>query len=220
MINRGVAIHKMLVGFFAAGGLLIGSHGVFAEEPAGYAAAPPAQEVPAEEAPVAVEEAPVEAAAPTQAEILQGQNIFEGVVRLTNSGPSCNTCHHVQNDAVIGGGVLARDLTQAFSRMGAEGIAMMIPHDGSESPFPVMQAAYQGREITGDEAKALVAFLQNADAQNALQKPSHYEWRMFIAGVAGVIVMLIFFWLVGQGRKKRSVNSAIYDRQLKSTDVQ
>lgn len=213
MINRGFAIQKMIVGFLAAGGLLIGSHGVFAEESAGNVAVPPAVEAAAEEVSAAE-------AAPTQAQILQGRNIFEGIVRLENGGPSCNTCHHVQNDAVIGGGVLARDLTQAFSRMGAEGIAMMIPHDGSESPFPVMQAAYQGREITGDEAKALVAFLQNADAQNALQTPSHYEWRMFIAGVAGVIVMLIFFRLVGHGRKKRSVNSAIYDRQMKSADVQ
>lgn len=208
MINRGFAIQKMIVGFLAAGGLLIGSHGVFAEEPAGNAAAPPVQEAPAVEA------------APTQAELVRGRNIFEGIVRLENGGPPCNTCHHVQNDAVIGGGVLARELTTTFSRMGAEGIAMMIPHDGSESPFPVMQAAYRGREITGGEARALVAFLQDADAQNTFQKPSHYELRMLISGIAGVIVMLIFFRLVGHGRKKRSVNSAIYDRQLKSTDVQ
>jgi len=208
MINRGFAIHKMIVRFLVAGGLLIGSHGIFAQEPAKDAAAPPAQEAPAV---VAVS---------TPAEILQGQNLFEGIVRLKNGGASCNSCHHVQNDAVIGGGVLARELTTAFSRMGAEGITAMIPHNGAESPFPVMQAAYQGREITENEARALVAFLQNADKQNAFQKPSNYEWRMFIAGCAGVMVMLIFFWLVGQGRKKRSVNSDIYDRQLKSADIQ
>lgn len=207
MFNRGFAIHKMIVKFLIAGGLLIGSHGVFAQEPVEDAAAPPAQETPAV------------AAAPTEAEILLGQNLFEGIVRLENGGAPCNSCHHVQNDAVIGGGVLARELTTAFSRMGAEGITAMIPRDGSESPFPVMQAAYQGREITENEIHALVAFLQNADKQNAFQKPSSYEWRIFIAGCAGVVVMLIFFGLVGHGRKKRSVNSDIYDRQLKSADI-
>lgn len=204
MINRGFAIHKLMVGLLAAGGLLAASYGSFAQEDAG--------------APSVQEELVVEVG-PSPAEILLGQNLFEGVVRLKNGGASCNSCHHVQNDAVIGGGVLARDLTTAFSRMGAMGISAMIPHDGSESPFPVMQAAYKGKEITGGEVKALVAFLQNADKQNAFQKPSSYEWRMFIAGCAGVLAMLIFFWLVGQGRKKRSVNSAIYDRQLKSEDV-
>lgn len=194
MFNRGFAIRKMIVGTLVAGGLLIGSHGVFAQESVEDAAAPSAQE------------------------ILLGQNLFEGIVRLENGGASCNSCHHVQNDAVIGGGVLARDLTTTFSRMGAEGIAAMIPRDGSQSPFPVMQAAYQGKAITESEVHALVAFLQNADKQNAFQKPSSYEWRMFIAGCAGVVVMLIFFGLVGQGRKKRSVNSDIFDRQLKTTD--
>lgn len=208
MINRGFAIHKMTVRFLIAGGLLIGSHGAFSQEPAKDAATPTAQEAPAV------------VAAPTAAEILQGQNLFEGIIRLENGGPPCNSCHHVQNDAVIGGGVLARELTTAFSRMGAEGITAMIPRNGSESPFPVMQAAFQGKEITENEVHALVAFLQNADKQNAFQKPSNYERRMFFAGCAGVVVMLIFFWLVGHGRKKRSVNSDIYDRQLKSADIQ
>ena len=198
MFNRGFAVHKMVVRFLIAGGLLIGSQGVFSQEPATATAA---------------QEAPVAVAAPTQEEILLGQNIFEGIVRLTNGGASCNSCHHVQNDAVIGGGVLAKDLTTSFSRMGAEGIAGMLPRNGSESPFPVMQAAYKGKEITEKEAQALVAFLQNADKQNAFQKPSNYSMKMFLAGCAGVIVMLIFFGLVGKGRKKRSVNSEMFDRQ-------
>ena len=153
-------------------------------------------------------------------EIRMGRDLFDGRVRFANGGASCNSCHHVQNDAVIGGGVLARDLTTAFSRLGAEGISAMIPHNGAQSPFPVMQVAYQGREVTDNEANALVAFLQHADKQSALQKPGNYAWRMFIAGCAGVVVMLIFFGLVGHGRKKRSVNSDVYDRQLKSADIQ
>lgn len=219
MFNRGFSIHRMAVRFLIAGGLLIGSQVAFAQEPAVEDAASAVAPAVSEE--VLSEAVVPEAAemAPSAADIKLGQDIFEGVVRLKNGGPSCNSCHHVQNDAVIGGGVLAAELTTTFSRMGGEGITMMLPRDGAESPFPVMQAAFQGKEITDDEVKALVSFLQHADKEGALQKPNQYSIKMFIAGCVGVVVMLLFFALVGKGRKKRSVNSDIYDRQLKSEDV-
>ncbi len=155
-------------------------------------------------APAAVEPAPEE--------ILLGQNLFEGRVRLANGGPACNSCHHVMNDAVIGGGILAKDLTQVFSRMGQQGVSAIL----GGSPFPVMKDAYQGRDITETESRALVAFLQNADRQHAFQKPSDYGWRMFIGGAIGVVVLLALFGLVGRNRKRMSVNQAIYDRQIRS----
>lgn len=194
-----------------AGGLMIGSQAALAQVEAKDAA--PAA------APAAVEAAPA-VVAPSAADIKLGRDIFEGVVRLKNGGASCNTCHHVQNDSVIGGGVLAAELTTSFSRMGAEGVTAMLPRDGAESPFPVMQAAYQGKEITENEARALVAFLQDADKQSALQKPSQYTMKMFLAGCAGVIVMLIFFGIVGKGRKRKSVNSEIFERQMKTQGVE
>ena len=60
-------------------------------------------------------------AAPTPALIRQGQELFLGVTRFSAGGPSCNACHNVINDAVIGGGTLAMDLTESFGRLGAEG---------------------------------------------------------------------------------------------------
>lgn len=211
MINRGYSVHKKVVELLIAGGLMIGSQAALAQVEAKDAA-------PAD-APAAVEAAPA-VVAPSAADIKLGRDIFEGVVRLKNGGASCNTCHHVQNDSVIGGGVLAAELTTSFSRMGAEGVTAMLPRDGAESPFPVMQAAYQGKEITENEARALVAFLQDADKQSALQKPSQYTMKMFLAGCAGVIVMLIFFGIVGKGRKRKSVNSEIFERQMKTQGVE
>ncbi len=152
------------------------------------------------------------AAEPTPGEILLGQKLFEGQVRLVNGGPACNSCHHVMNDAVIGGGVLAKDLTQVFSRMGQQGVSAIL----GGSPFPVMKSAYQGHDITETESRSLVAFLQNADQQHAFQKPSDYGWRMFIGGAAGVVVLLALFGFVGRNRKRMSVNQAIYDRQISS----
>ena len=46
--------------------------------------------------------------------------------------------------------------------------------------------------------------------------PKQWGWRMFSAGVGGVVVLVGIFSLAGRRRKKRSVNQEIYDRQIKS----
>ena len=152
------------------------------------------------------------AAEGTPAEIQLGGDLFEGKVRFANGGPSCNACHHVAADAHLGGGVLAAELTLVFSRMGKQGLSAMI----AGNPFPVMQAAYAGKEFSEREIDALVAFLQHVDQEHARQMPKEWGWRMFSAGAGGVVVLLGIAGLAGRGRKKKSVNQDIYDRQIKS----
>lgn len=153
-----------------------------------------------------------EAAPPTQDTIEQGQNLFQGKVRFANGGPSCISCHHVKNDAVIGGGILAKELTTVFSRMGGEGVRAIL----GGPPFPVMQAAYKGMPFTDDEIHALVGFLQHADSEHAYQQPRDYGWGLFSAGLVGIVVLMGFYAMFGRRRKKWSVNQDIYDRQIKS----
>ena len=145
-------------------------------------------------------------------EIQRGQDLFEGKIRFANGGPSCNACHHVTSDALLGGGVLAAELTLVFSRMGKEGVSAIL----GSSPFPVMRAAYAGKELSAQEISALVGFLQHVDKEHARQMPKAWGLRMFSAGVGGVVVLLGIFSLAGRGRKKRAVNQDIYDRQIKS----
>ena len=152
------------------------------------------------------------AAEGTPAEIQLGGDLFEGKVRFANGGPSCNACHHVAADAHLGGGVLAAELTLVFSRMGKQGLSAMI----AGNPFPVMQAAYQGKDLSEREIDALVAFLQHYHQEHARQNPKEWGWRMFSAGAGGVVVLLGIAGLAGRGRKKKSVNQDIYDRQIKS----
>jgi hypothetical protein len=80
----------------------------------------------------------------------------------------------------------------------------------------VMQAAYAGKDLTGKEIDALVAFLQHVDKEHARQMPKEWGWRMFSAGAGGVVVLLGIFSLAGRRRKTRCVNQDIYDRQVKS----
>jgi len=168
---------------------------------AGKQAAAPSAQVAKESAAVA-----------TPDEIRQGQDLFDGKLRFANGGPSCNACHHVTSDALLGGGLLAAELSLVFSRMGHAGVRAVIEN----SPFPVMQAAYAGKDLTGKEINALVAFLQHIDKEHARQMPKEWGWRMFSAGAGGVVVLLGIFSLAGRRRKNGCVNQDIYDRQVKS----
>jgi len=150
---------------------------------------------------------------PTSVEDIQtGQDLFQGYIRLKNGGPPCNACHEVRNDAVIGGGILATELTSVFSRMGGAGVKAILGH----APFPVMQAAYQDQSLTEQEVTALVAFLEYADSEQYNQLPRDYGVGLLLSGFAGASVLFIFFAFVWRGRKKGSVNQTIYDRQIKS----
>jgi hypothetical protein len=157
-----------------------------------------------------VQAAPAEPA--SEEDIHTGQELFQGNIRFANSGPACNSCHDVRNDAVIGGGILAAELTTVFSRMGGAGVKAIL----GQAPFPVMQIAYENQSLTEDEITALVAFLEYADSEQYNQLPRDYGIGLFLSGSAGAGALFLFFAFVWRGRKKESVNQAIYDRQIKS----
>ena len=141
-----------------------------------------------------------------------GQKLFQGTIRFENNGPTCNSCHDVKNDAVIGGGILAAELTNVFSKIGGSGVGAIL----GQAPFPVMQIAYRDRVLTKDEITYLVAFLQDADEKHLLQKPRDYGMGLFVSGAVGAGVIYLFFAFIWRGRKRGSVYQGIYDRQIKS----
>ena len=162
---------------------------------------------------IASADVPVTPAEPASEEdILAGQEMFQGNIRFANGGPACNACHEVRNDAVIGGGILATELTSVFSRMGGAGVTAIL----GRSPFPVMQAAYEDRSLIEGEVAALVAFLEYADSEQYNQLPRDYGIGLFASGAVGAGILFFFFGFVWRGRKKGSVNQAIYDRQIRS----
>jgi mono/diheme cytochrome c family protein len=144
--------------------------------------------------------------------VVRGQDMFQGTIRFRNGGPSCNACHDVKNDAVIGGGILAAELTTVFSRMGGSGVGAIL----GQAPFPVMQAAYAKNPLTDNEITDLVAFLQDADEQHLFHQPRDYGIGLFASGAVGAGLMFLFFAFIWRGRKRGSVNQAIYDRQINS----
>ncbi len=169
------------------------------------------QPVADEAAATAVAEEPDEPA--SEEDIVAGQDLFQGAIRFENSGAACNACHDVRNDAVIGGGVLAAELTTVFSRMGRAGVQSIL----GQSPYPVMQAAYVDKPLTEQEVTQLVAFLEYADSEEYNQLPRDYGLGLFASGIVGAGILFGLFGFVWRGRKRGSVNQAIYDRQIKSS---
>ncbi len=148
----------------------------------------------------------------TREEILAGQNLFQGKARFEAGGPACISCHTVDHAAMISGGILAKGLTTAYSRLGEAALRSII----MTPPFPVMNAAFSDKPVTDKETRALIGFLQFVDRENTLHQPREYGWAMFGAGSAGVALLLGFFSIIGRRRKRNSVNQEIYDRQVKS----
>ncbi len=151
--------------------------------------------------------------AATEEQVLLGQELFQGTTRLANSGPACNSCHEVRNDAVIGGGILGPELTTVISRLSARGVTAIL----GRPPYPVMRRAYLTRPLAEEEIAALVGFLQQADAEQALYQPREYGIKLVFAGIAGTALLLLLYTLIWRGRAKGSVNQAIFDRQVRST---
>jgi ubiquinol-cytochrome c reductase cytochrome c subunit len=156
--------------------------------------------------------APVVVVAASEQQIQLGQDLFQGIARFGNGGPTCNSCHDVTHDAVIGGGILAVELTTVFSRLGGPGVRAII----GAPPFPVMEQAYRGRPLTDEEVVALVGFLERADDEQAFHQPRDYGPKLLAAGVIGASLIFGLFSFAWRGRLRGSVNQSIYDRQIKS----
>ncbi len=144
--------------------------------------------------------------------IQAGKNLFEGRTRLANGGPTCNSCHNVKNDALLGGGALAKDLTDAYSRLGEAGVKAIL----GNPPFPAMKQAYQNRLLSEAEIFDLTAFLQHADQVSNTQQAKNYRTQLLFTGLGGAVVLLLVFGGVWTRSKRGSVNRKIYERQIKS----
>jgi hypothetical protein len=144
--------------------------------------------------------------------ISDGANIFDGSTKLTNGGSSCITCHNIVSDAVISGGLLAKDLTTVYSRMGDAGVAAIL----GSPPFPAMASAFKDKDITPEEIVKLRAFLQYIDQESSTQNGNSMDAVFLMYSPIGLVVWLVFIYFFWYNRKKESVKKEIFDRQIKS----
>lgn len=149
---------------------------------------------------------------PEEAEL--GKLLFTGAKAFKNGGQSCISCHNVTNDAVIAGGLLAKDLTNVYSRMGDAGISGIV----SAPPFPAMASAYGNNAITEEEVKQLNAFFKFSDETSATQQRSMGYDILIVGGIIGLVTWLIIIAIIWNKRKREMVKKDIFKRQLRGKD--
>lgn len=148
----------------------------------------------------------------TPDQIEMGKNIFMGSFALSNGGPACISCHNINYSGVIPGGLLAKDLTAAYSRLGGDaGIQGIL----GAPPFPAMAQSYKDRPISEKEISAIIAFLNRVDKDKPNQIASATNPLLYggVFGLGGILALIFILWY---GRKKFTVKKDIYNRQIKS----
>lgn len=148
----------------------------------------------------------------TAEQIEVGKNLFMGSNAFVNGGAACISCHNVNYNGVIPGGLLAKDLTSVHSRLGGDAGLMGIL---GAPPFPAMTQAYKDKPLTDIEIANIIAFLNKVDKDTANQTASTFNYLAYggFAGMCGLLVLIFGMWFV---RKKNTVKKDIYDRQVKS----
>lgn len=139
----------------------------------------------------------------TNLDIERGRKIFDGTSRLTHNGPSCISCHSVNDPTMFNGGLLAADLTETFTRLGAPGIDGILRNP----PFPAMVNSFGSSPLTDEEVKNLLAFLYETNKRSASPfSPLLSQFTLLLGIVVGLNVVLIVLLIRWHSVKKYSTN--------------
>ncbi len=143
--------------------------------------------------------------------VAKGRAYFEGSNAFKNGGASCISCHNVNYKDMLRGGLLAKDLTNSYSRLGGDaGLSGIL----TAPPFPAMTMAFKNNPLTPDEVAALSAFLADADktAAAVISGPD----PLFIGGLVVFFTILVAIAVIWNKRKRAMVKEDIYKRQIES----
>ncbi|MCB0431345.1 MAG: cytochrome c [Flavobacteriales bacterium] len=145
-------------------------------------------------------------------DIAEGRLLFLGNKSLSQGGPACISCHNINNNDLVSGGLLAKDLTNVYTRLGDAGIAGIL----GAPPFPPMTTAYTNKALDSLEIVELTAFLKHADDISPDQEVKTGANIFLVGGTSGLILLLLLISFIWRKRLRKSVKQDIYQRQIKS----
>jgi mono/diheme cytochrome c family protein len=142
----------------------------------------------------------------TANDVAAGRALFLGDTALSNGGPACISCHRTQDVDGLGGGTLAKDLTQAFARLGEGGM------DGAltGTPFPLMNTIYPERPLTEDEAFRLKADLASVSRQAPV---GGRQWMFPLFGLVGLAIAFVLINAAWRRRSSDGVRRPLVEMQ-------
>ncbi len=125
----------------------------------------------------------------TEADRLQGRDLFLGKRRLEAGGAACISCHGTHDIAALGGGRLGPDLTNVYERLkGRKALSAWLVAPGTET----MQPIFKGHPISADEIHALVAYFE-ASAGDSPAQPTSSRIAMLLIGLLGAAAAVFGF---------------------------
>ncbi len=137
-----------------------------------------------------------------------GEALFRGEQRFANGGLPCAACHGTSGLGTFtvalenaSYGSLGPDLTNVYSRLGAQGLQSVL----QTLPFPVMQPIYTNAPLTPQEQADLAAYFQYLD-ENAQTPVS----PVLFWGTAAAIALGLFGLLaLGWNRQRTSISDQL-----------
>jgi mono/diheme cytochrome c family protein len=122
----------------------------------------------------------------THLDVALGLDLFMGVVPFKSGAPACISCHSMEGTTgILGGGKLAKDLTNAFAGLGDEGLDAAL-----RSPaFPLMNKVFGDKPLDEGEAFALRSAMYEANRGNLGGKGSQPISVILVALVAAALAL-------------------------------
>ncbi|MDP4222129.1 MAG: cytochrome c [Bacteroidota bacterium] len=127
-----------------------------------------------------------------------GRSLFYGYTGFMNSASPCSGCHNISDVYLLGGGKLAKDLSDSYGRLGPAGINAIL----TNPPFPVMQRAFRGHELSEEEKTDIISLLKSVSDMPAYNKvPKSTGLYFFAVSFLCAIFILAFIYMAYDNRK-------------------
>ena len=134
-------------------------------------------------------------------DIAAGESLFTGQTKLMGGGVACMSCHSAGSAGVLGGGTVALDLTNAYSKYKDSGISQALKNIA----FPVMATIFEDKPLTDDEIFKLKAFLYSTDL--AGPSPAGSQKKFLFLGLGGAAFGMGVMDFAWRRRRKHAVKN-------------
>lgn len=143
----------------------------------------------------------------TAQDAARGRALFTGVQPLKSGGAPCLSCHVVRGQTgAVPGGLLGKDLTHVFARIGDEGLDAALANPA----YPLMNRVFKDHPLDPAEVFALRAFLYRANLGSEPAGADALSVGLFAAlGAAGVLFALNAAW----ARRLKGVRRPLTERK-------
>lgn len=135
----------------------------------------------------------------TPSDIASGRDLFMGARPLANGGPACVSCHSIGSHGPLGGGTLAKNLSNVYSNYKDDGLSTALKNVG----FPIMSEVYGKQKLTDDEVFQIKSFLYESDKVGP--SPLNFQKKFLFLGLGGVVVTMGIIDFSWRKRRKKSV---------------